>query len=93
MTKNVRVENADTSDYKVVVQVWDKGYPEGAPDTLAKEVRLDYPADMTGNDVYLTSTRYLVVKEVPQVVRESGSEEKTLDLLRGVAAIRAEGGH
>lgn len=62
MTKRVRIENADTSDYKVVVQVWDKT-SEG--DVLVEEVRLDYPTAMTGDHggVYLTSTRYLVVKE------------------------------
>jgi len=47
MTKRVRIENADTSAYKVVVQIWDKGYPEGAPDTLVKEIKLDYPTSMT----------------------------------------------
>ncbi len=67
MTKKVRIENADTADYKVIVQIWDKG-PLGpndtpTPDTLAKEIRLDYPTAMTGDDVYLTSTRYIVVKE------------------------------
>lgn len=62
MTKKVRIENADTADYKVVVQVWDKGQA-GAPDTLAKEIQLAYPTAMTGDDVYLTSTRYIVVKE------------------------------
>lgn len=64
MTKRVRIENADTSDFKVVVQVWDKGQ-NGGPDVLAREHRLDYPTAMTGDDVYLTSTRYLVIKEVP----------------------------
>jgi hypothetical protein len=64
MTKVVRVENADNSDFKVLVQIWDKGYPEGEPDTLFKEVRLDYPTAMTNHDVYITSTRYLVIKEV-----------------------------
>ena len=68
MTKKVRIENADTSDYKVIVQVWDKGRsttPDdpGTPDTLVSEHRLDYPTAMTGDDVYLTSTRYVVVKE------------------------------
>ena len=63
MTKRVRVENADTSTYKVVVQVWDKGYPEGQPDKLAFERILSNPADITGDDIYITSTRYLVVKE------------------------------
>ena len=69
MTKKVRIENADTSDYKVVVQVWDKGRQTGPaegecePDVLVKEIRLDFPTAMTGDDVYLTSTRYVVVKE------------------------------
>lgn len=62
MTKLVRIENADTADYKVIVQVWDKG-ADGAPDTLVKEIKLDYPTFMTGSDCYITSTRYLVVKE------------------------------
>jgi hypothetical protein len=64
MTKKVRIENADCSNFKVVVQIWDKGYPEGSPDTIAKEIRLDHPTAMTGDDVFITSTRYLVVKEV-----------------------------
>lgn len=63
MTKRVRIENADTATYKVVVQVWDKGYPEGEPDKLAHEVVLHNPCDMTDASVYLTSTRYIVVKE------------------------------
>jgi len=63
MTKKVRIENADTANYKVVVQVWDKGFPEGEPDTLVKEVDLSHPTAMTGDDVYITNTRYLIVKE------------------------------
>ena len=71
MTKKVRIENADMADYKVLVQVWDKGsqMPDGlggfnqAPDVLVSERTLDYPTAMTGDDVYLTSTRYIVVKE------------------------------
>lgn len=62
MTKAVRIENADTANFKVVVEVWDKGQ-DGQPDTLAKTINLDYPTAMTGSDVYLTSTRYIVVKE------------------------------
>lgn len=65
MTKQVRIENADQAPYRVLVEVWDKGYPEGQPDTLAKTVELNHPTAMTGSDVYLTSTRYLVVKEAP----------------------------
>ncbi len=65
MTKRVRVENADTSSFKVVVQVWDKGYPEGQPDVLVHEIQLSNPCDMTQPELYITSTRYLVVKEAP----------------------------
>jgi hypothetical protein len=63
MTKRVRVENADTSTFKVVVEVWDKGYPEGEPDKLARTIELNHPTAMTGDDCYLTSSRYLVVRE------------------------------
>ena len=70
MTKHVRVENADTSDYRVVVEVWDKGYPKGAPDVLLATHFLDYPTAMTDRNVYLTSTRYLVVKERPAAVQD-----------------------
>lgn len=64
MTKLVRVENADTANYKVIVEVWDKGF-DGAPDALAFSRELAYPTAMTGSDVCLTSTRYIVVKEAP----------------------------
>ena len=63
MTKRVRIENADISNFKVVVEVWDKGYPEGEPDKLAFVETLNYPTSMTSDGVYITSTRYLVVKE------------------------------
>lgn len=65
MTKLVRIENADTSTYKVVVELWNKGYPEGDPDTLEKTIELNHPTAMTGMDCYLTSSRYIVVKEAP----------------------------
>lgn len=76
MTKLVRIENADMSNYKVVVQVFDKGAAVDvtdpatgevtkcfAPDTLVREVILGHPTAMTDSGVFLTSTRYLVVKE------------------------------
>ena len=63
MTKKVRIENADTADYKVVVQVWEKNYIEGQPDTLINEINLDYPTSMTDDALYITDSRYLVVKE------------------------------
>jgi hypothetical protein len=59
MTKKVRIENADTSTYIVIVQVWDKGQP----DTLVEEIELSYPTAITPERLYITSTRYIIVKE------------------------------
>ena len=64
MTKKVRIENADTSSFKVIVEVWDKS-ADGSPDVLVKTINLDWPTAMTGDDVYLTNSRYIVVKEAP----------------------------
>ena len=61
MTKLVRVENADTSNYIIVVQVWEKGAAE-SPDIMVSEFMLEYPAML--QEVYIHSTRYIVVKEV-----------------------------
>jgi len=61
MTKHVRIENADTSNYGVTVQIWDKGYPEGEPDKLVEEIQLNTPTMQIMP--YLTSTRYFIVKE------------------------------
>lgn len=70
MTKQIRIENADNSPYKVLVQTWDKGRQTGPaegecePDTLVREEILGCPTAMTRSDTYITSTRYLVVKEL-----------------------------
>ena len=61
MTKLVRIENADTSAYKIVVEVWDKG-SNGAPDQLAFKRDLDYPTAMTA-DTYIHGTRYIIIRE------------------------------
>lgn len=63
MALKIRIEIADDSNDEVVVQVWDKGYPQGQPDTLVNEIKLSSPCDMAGPDVDITSTRYLVIKE------------------------------
>lgn len=62
MTKQIRVENADPYDHKVVVQVWDEG-AEGQPDTLVSENRLDLPTTMAHLTIH--SGRYLLVKVAP----------------------------
>lgn len=63
MTKRVRIENADTTPYKVVVEVWERGYPAGIPDVMVNTINLDYPTQMTPEGMYITSTRYLIVRE------------------------------
>lgn len=63
MTKKIRIENADNSAFKVVVQIWDK-YGVDQPDRLTREIELSHPTSMTGDDVFITSTRYIVIKEV-----------------------------
>lgn len=62
MTKLVRIENADTSNYRVQVQVFDKGR-DGEPDTLVLEETLLYPAAMTAQHIH--NSRYIVIKEAP----------------------------
>jgi hypothetical protein len=64
MTKAVRIENADMSDYKVMVQVWQKQTPvgeESPPDILLREVVLDAPTSLATEFVW--SRQYLVIKQ------------------------------
>ena len=64
MTKAVRIENACTSSFVVVVETWNKSFEDGKPDTLESKQVLRNPADMTPAGTYLTSHRYLVVREL-----------------------------
>ncbi len=59
MTKNVRIENADTSKFVVVVEVWSQS--EGEEDSLIETRRLANPADLATLSIW--KGRYLVVKE------------------------------
>jgi hypothetical protein len=62
MTKNVRIENACTAGYGLQVSVYEPG-AEGQPDVLVQQFDLDYPCQMSGQDLYVTATRYIVVRE------------------------------
>lgn len=71
MTKYVRIENADSGTlYKPVVQIWDKGYVrddsgqwvESGEDKLVDEIVLHNPCQL--EQCYITSSRYLVIKEL-----------------------------
>jgi hypothetical protein len=71
----VRVENADTSTYKVEVQVWEKGVDaspdnaakglpvEGIPDRMVQQETLGHPTAMGTYGIH--SGRYLRVVELP----------------------------
>lgn len=70
MTKYVRIENADMAPYKVVVEVWqvnqqtmEDGSLATLPSTLVETIELGHPTALAMP--YLTSHRYLVVKEAP----------------------------
>ena len=60
MTKSIRIENADTSDHKVIVECWIK-QGEGKPDVLESSIPLDYPTALTTQTIW--GTKYLVVRE------------------------------
>ncbi len=59
MTKHVRIENADNSDYTISVEVWEK-YGDNEP-VLVKTVPLLYPTTMATE--YITTNRYILIKE------------------------------
>lgn len=63
MTKRLRLENADTSDHKVVVQLFDKSQ-DGSPDTLFEEFEI-HPIEL--RELTVWDTRYIVIKEVSKV--------------------------
>jgi hypothetical protein len=58
----VRIENADHSGYKVLVQTWHKNPYPGQPDKKVAEVYLPNATDLGTFNVH--SSQYLVIKEV-----------------------------
>lgn len=62
MTKAVRIENADTSSFKLIVEVWERD-SAGGPDRLAETLHLGHPTALVTAHVH--SHRYLVIKENP----------------------------
>lgn len=60
MTKTIRMENADTADYKVAVYIEDLigGIWVRRPEIIS----LDYPTAMTAQ--YITDSRRLVIEEI-----------------------------
>lgn len=62
MTKKIRIEKADTSNHKVVVQVWQCSGGQFATDSKIREIELNTPAQQV--EEYIHSGQYLIVKEV-----------------------------
>ena len=60
MTKLVRIENADTSKYKVVVEVWQKR-GEGQPDEKVSEKLLNFPTALV--EAHVWDSQYLIDRE------------------------------
>lgn len=60
MTKQIRIENADTSTYKVRVYIED--LVDGVWTRTQPPTELDYPTSLAS--LYLTSSRRVVVEEV-----------------------------
>ena len=60
MTKKIRIENADTSDWKIEVEVWDEIDNTGP--TLTARHDLHYPTQML--DINIWQNRFLVVREI-----------------------------
>lgn len=61
MTKKIRIENADTSNFKVVAYTED--LVDGVWVRSPTATNLDHPTAL--GELYLTSTRRVVVEEVP----------------------------
>jgi hypothetical protein len=62
MTKNVRIENADTGTHFIpVVQTWNRSNDGITPDVLVKEEDLTYPTTL--GTFMIHSHQYLIVKE------------------------------
>ena len=58
MTKNVRIENADNSKYKVIIEVWEMR--DGVTQVVDTKY-LSNPTDML--NIAIWGDRYLVVRE------------------------------
>lgn len=58
MTKTVRIENADMSNYKVKIDIWET---RGETEHLVETANLDFPTAM--KEINIWENRYLVIRE------------------------------
>jgi hypothetical protein len=65
MTKKIRIENADTSNWKVSVEVWQVGSAveggDNKPDTKLRTVEINNTCQLA--EEYIHSGQYLIVRE------------------------------
>ena len=71
MTKNIRIENADTSDHIVVVETYDIDPTGSNYDMLVSTRELKYPTEMVTEAVW--DTRIIIIREKnkPAVKKET----------------------
>ena len=68
MTKQVRIENADNSNYKVVVEIWQKEFKEdGTRSDRKVDVKI-LPNPTAMGDFYIWKDRYLIIREEDTVI-------------------------
>ena len=60
MTKQVRIENADTSDHTILVETWNVSGND-APDILIKTDHLRFPTQLISLNIF--KGQYLIIKE------------------------------
>lgn len=60
MTKTIRIENADTSNHKVKVEVWEER-TNGVKDDLVREIELNTPTQMISETIW--KGKYLIIRE------------------------------
>ncbi len=65
MTERIRIENADTSNFAVIVEIWGKSGTPGNPDVRVETRKIPYPADEV--EIYIHASQYAVVKEQSSV--------------------------
>ena len=77
MTKLIRIENADVSNHKVKINVYDRSNAVPAepgvilPDRLVESFDLNSPCAM--KEVYIHHSRYVVIEEsveAPETIKE-----------------------
>ena len=63
MSTNLRIEKTGNSTTPIIIEIWERSISDGVPDAMITELALTSLSAITGPDVFLTKTRYRVVRE------------------------------